>query len=36
MGDMSFADVAIVSCGTMSMELNHLRKEGFLDTSHLF
>lgn len=28
----SFADVAIVACGTMSLELNHLQKEGFLDT----
>ncbi|BBO70145.1 hypothetical protein DSCA_40750 [Desulfosarcina alkanivorans] len=31
-----FADVSIVSCGTLSMELNHLRAEGFLDTEHLF
>ncbi len=28
---VSFADVAIVACGTMSLELNHLKKEGFLD-----
>jgi uncharacterized protein DUF1638 len=32
----SFADIAIVSCGTLSLELNHLRAEGFLDTEHLF
>ena len=32
----SFADVAIVACGTMSLELNHLREEGFLNTEHLF
>ena len=32
----SFAHTAIVACGTMSPELNHLRKEGFLDTPHLF
>jgi hypothetical protein len=32
----SFADIAIVSCGTLSLELNYLKKEGFLDTSHLF
>jgi hypothetical protein len=36
MTSISFADIAIVSCGTLSMELNHLRDEGFLDTSHLF
>ena len=33
---LSFKNIAIVSCGTLSMELNHLRKEGFLDTDHLF
>lgn len=32
----SFSDIAIVSCGTMSLELNHLKQEGFLDTNHLF
>lgn len=32
----SFFDVAVVSCGTLSLELNHLRKSGFLDTPHLF
>ena len=32
----SLSNIAIVSCGTLSLELNHLRKEGFLDTSHLF
>ena len=31
-----FSDIAIVSCGTLSLELNHLRAEGFLDTEHLF
>jgi len=36
MGNPSFEDVAIVSCGTLSMELNHLKEEGFLNTSHLF
>ena len=36
MTDISFADIAIVSCGTLSLELNHLRAEGFLDTEHLF
>jgi hypothetical protein len=36
MDQISFSDIAIVSCGTLSMELNHLKKEGFLDTDHLF
>jgi hypothetical protein len=36
MTDISFSDIAIVSCGTLSLELNHLRSEGFLDTKHLF
>ncbi len=36
MNSVSFADIAIVSCGTLSLELNYLKKEGFLDTSHLF
>mgnify|MGYP006300012553 FL=1 len=36
MADISFADIAIVSCGTLTLELNHLRTEGFLDTDHLF
>ena len=36
MTDISFADIAIISCGTLSLELNHLRAEGFLNTEHLF
>ena len=35
MEENSFADIAIVSCGTLSMELNYLRESGFLDTNHL-
>jgi len=35
MNTPSFADIAIVACGTMSLELNYLKKEGFLDTEHL-
>jgi len=35
MESISFSDIAIVSCGTLSLELNHLKKEGFLDTDHL-
>jgi hypothetical protein len=36
MTEISFSDIAIVSCGTLTLELNHLRSEGFLDTQHLF
>jgi hypothetical protein len=36
MAGISFSDIAIVSCGTLSLELNHLKSEGFLDTKHLF
>jgi hypothetical protein len=28
----SFADIAIVACGTMRVELRALKEEGFLDT----
>jgi hypothetical protein len=27
MTDISFSDIAIVSCGTMNLELNHLKKD---------
>jgi len=36
MTEISFSDIAIVSCGTLSLELNFLKKESFLDTEHLF
>jgi hypothetical protein len=36
MGEISFSDIAIVSCGTLSLELNYLKKEGFLDAHSLF
>lgn len=36
MDDISFSDIAVVSCGTLSIELNHLKQEGFLDTQHVF
>jgi hypothetical protein len=29
MNKVSFSDIAVVSCGTLSLELNHLKKEGF-------
>jgi hypothetical protein len=33
--EISFDNIAVVSCGTLSMELHHLREAGFLDTDHL-
>lgn len=36
MEEQSFKDTAIVACGTMSPEINHLVKQGFLDTHHIF
>lgn len=36
MNDISFKDIAIVSCGTLRMEIETLQKEGFLDTTHIF
>ena len=36
MQDISFADIAIVSCGTLSLELNYLKEDGFLDTDYIF
>lgn len=35
MNEISFKDVAIVSCGTLSMELNYLRDQGFLDADRI-
>jgi hypothetical protein len=35
MDSVSFSDIAVVSCGTLSMELNHLKEEGFLDAQQL-
>ncbi|MCF8069824.1 MAG: DUF1638 domain-containing protein [Desulfobacterales bacterium] len=36
MENVSFGGIAIVSCGTLSLELNYLKREGFLDTGILF
>ncbi|SDU60070.1 DUF1638 domain-containing protein [Desulfobacula phenolica] len=36
MEQKSFGNTAIVSCGTLSPEINFLVKEGFLDTRHIF
>ena len=35
MPQVGFEDISIVSCGTMSLELNHLKKEGFLNTPQI-
>ena len=35
MDSVSFADISIVSCGTMSLELNYLKNEGLLDAPHI-
>jgi hypothetical protein len=35
MNSVSFADISIVSCGTMSLELNFLKEEGRLDTPYI-
>ncbi len=32
----SFSEIAIVSCGTLSLEIRHLQEEGFLDTEKVF
>lgn len=29
MNDISFSDIAVVSCGTLTLALNHLKKETF-------
>jgi hypothetical protein len=36
MQNVTFADMAIVSCGTMRPELKYLQQDGFLDTPHLY
>ena len=36
MTDISFSDIAIVACGTMNLELNHLKNEGFLDAQKIY
>ncbi len=36
MENLSFSDTAIVSCGTMRMELTRLQEEGFLDTEYIY
>lgn len=36
MDPVSFKDITIVSCGTLSLELNYLKEEGFLDAAHIY
>ena len=36
MDNLTFKDTAIVSCGTLRMELKYLQEEGFLDTDHVY
>ena len=36
MENVSFSEIAIVSCGTLTLELTRLREEGFLDSPNLF
>lgn len=36
MDNLTFKDTAIVSCGTLRMEMKHLQEEGFLDTDHVY
>lgn len=36
MGEVSFSDIAIVSCGTLSLELAYLKDIGFLNARHIF
>ena len=33
---ITFSDIAIVSCGTLSMELQYLQEDGFLDTPQIY
>jgi hypothetical protein len=35
MDSISFSDIVIVSCGTLSLELNHLREVGFLNARQI-
>jgi hypothetical protein len=35
MDSISFSDITIVSCGTLSLELNYLKKTGFLDARQI-
>jgi hypothetical protein len=36
MENQSFSDIAVVACGTLTMELSHLGESGFPDARHIF
>jgi hypothetical protein len=36
MNHVSFSDIVIVSCGTLCLELTHLRKTGFLNAQNIY
>jgi len=36
MKGVSFSNIAVVSCGTLSLELNRLKEQGFLDTEYIY
>lgn len=36
MDDLGFSDIAVVSCGTLSPKLTHLKETEFLDAWHIF
>lgn len=36
MEDISFSDIAIVSCCTLNLELSYLKKEGFIDAEKIY
>jgi len=33
---VSFEDISIVACGTLSLELNHLKEDGFLNSPRIY
>lgn len=35
MNEITFKDITVVSCGTLSLELNYLRRQGFLGAEHM-
>ena len=36
MENISFSDIAIIACGTLNLELSHLKQEGFLDAHKIY
>ena len=31
MDPVTFSDIALISCGTLSLEINYLKEQGFLE-----